>query len=354
VRAIPESHNRSNARSKFSSAEPVEKPNRTSMHPLRIPPRFSYAENRATQLALAGWFPTCLAALCLAALCLASGCMSMRHQKIVPESVATCRQLARDGISAMELGNYNQACTLLESAVKSSPTDIDARRQLAEALWLQGRQQEAVVHMEAAVHLDPTNAQAMVRSGEMLLATGNDNRAFERAQQAIGLESTLAGAWKLRGRVYHRRNDLHHALADLQQALHYEPQEAEVLLEVAEIEYQLQRPQRSLIAVHHLLDNCPPGAEPQRALWLEGLACSKLARPQDAVECLLAATEHGPAQADLFYALAQAEVAAGNPNAAARSVRQALAIDSGHQASRTLLAQLTVGGGATAGKILRR
>jgi tetratricopeptide (TPR) repeat protein len=280
--------------------------------------------------------------------------MSMRHQKIVPESVATCRQLARDGISALELGNYNQACTLLESAVKTSPTDIDARRQLAEALWQMGRRQDAVVHMEAAVRLDPAHAPTLVRSGEMLLSRGNDNRARERSEQAIGLEPTLAGAWKLRGRVYHRHNEPLRALADLQQALHYAPQETEVLLEVAEIQYQLQRPQRSLTTLHHLLDTCPPGLEPQRALWLEGLAYSKLDRPHDAVESLLAASEQGPAHADLLYALAQAEVAAGHPNAAARSVRQALALDSGHQASRTLLAQLTVNGSTADREILRR
>ena len=278
----------------------------------------------------------------------------MRHQKIVPESVATCRQLARDGISAMELGNYNQACTLLENAVETSPTDIDARRQLAEALWQMGRQQEAVVHMEAAVRLDPTHAPTLVRAGEMLLSSGNEKRALERAEQAIGLEPTLAGAWELRGHIYHQRNELPRGLADLQQALHYAPQETEVLLEVAEIQYQLQRPQRSLATLHHLLDHCPPGSEPQRALWLEGLAYGKLARPHDAVESLLAATERGPAQADLLYALAQAEVAAGHPDAAATSVRQALALDSGHQASRTLLAQLTVGGSSTAGAVLRR
>jgi len=276
----------------------------------------------------------------------------MRRQKIVPESVAACRQLAREGISAMELGHYKEARTLLENAVDTSPTDIDARRQLAEALWQMGRQQEAVVHMEAAARFDPTHAPTLVRSGEMLLSSGNDRRAFERAEEAIGLEPTLAGAWELRGRIYHQRHQLSRGLADLQQALHYAPQETEVLLEVAEIQYQLQRPQRCLTTLHHLLDHCPPGSEPQRALWLEGLAYGKLDRPRDAVASLVTATEHGPAQADLLYALAKAEVTVGSPEAATRSARQALAVDNGHQASRALLAQLTGSGSDKA--VLRR
>jgi tetratricopeptide (TPR) repeat protein len=319
------------------------------MHLVRITQRVNFFGRHATHWTVGFWLLACPVAIWMA-----SGCMSMRHQKIVPESVAACRQLARDGISAMELGNTSQACTLLGNAVETSPTDIDARRQLAEALWLEGRQQEAVVHMEAAVRLDPTHAPTLVRAGEMLLASGNDTRAFERAEQAIRVEPTLAGAWKLRGRIFHQRNDLPHGLADLQQALHYAPQDSQVLLEVAEIQYQLQRPQRSLTTLHHLLDHCPPGAEPQRALWLEGLAYGKLARPQDAMESLLAATEHGPAQADLLYALAQAEVAAGFPGRATQSVRRALTVDRQHQASRTLLAQLTVQGDTAKESVLRR
>ncbi len=319
------------------------------MHLVRITQRVNLFGRHATQWTVGLWLIACPVAIWLA-----SGCMSMRHQKIVPESVAACRQLARDGISAMELGNYSQACTLLGSAVETSPTDIDARRQLAEALWLMGRQQEAVVHMEAAVRLDPTHAPTLVRVGEMLRVSGSGTRALERAEQAIRLEPTLAGAWKLRGRIFHQRNDLPRGLADLQQALHYAPQEAQVLLEVAEIQYQLQRPQRSLATLHHLLDQSSPGSEPQRALWLEGLVYGKLARPHDAMKSLLAATQHGPAQADLLYALAQAEVAAGFPNKAAQSARRALAVDRQHQASRTLLAQLNVRGDTAAGTALRR
>jgi hypothetical protein len=47
-------------------------------------------------------------------------------------------------------------------------------------------------------------------------------------------------------------------------------------------------------------------------------------------------------------------VATGQTDAAAKSVRQALALDSKHQASRTLLAQLTVVGGTAEGAVLRR
>ena len=67
-----------------------------------------------------------------------TGCASWRRQKIVPDSVATCRQLSCDAVAAAERGETEEACTLLAHAVAASPRDIDARRQYSEALWKQG------------------------------------------------------------------------------------------------------------------------------------------------------------------------------------------------------------------------
>lgn len=296
---------------------------------------------------------TSLAGCALVALA-GGGCASMRKQKIVPESIAACRQMSRDGVAAMELGQWDEAHSLLQEAVATSPTDIDARRHLAEVLWQMGNHRDAVVHMEAAVRLDPRNAPTTVRSGEMLLAVGAVDRAALRAQQAIALDATLAGAWALRGRIFRQRGEAARALADLQQALRYSPHSTDVLLDTAEVQYDMGRPQRSLTTLHHLLDVYAPGEEPQRALWLEGLAYQALDRPYDAVESLYAASLRGAPQADLLYQLALAEQTAGRPTAATNTVRQALSLDTQHQLSRVLLAQLE--GSAAPGRegVIRR
>lgn len=290
------------------------------------------------QARVARWLVTTLVGCALVAQTV--GCASMRKQKIVPESIAACRQMSRDGVAAMEMGQLGQARSLLEEAVATSPTDLDARRHLAEVMWQTGNRRDAVVHMEAAVKLDPRNAPTVVRAGEMLLAVGAVDRARDRAQQAIALDSTLAGAWALRGQIYRQQGDSQQALADLQQALRYSPHSTDTLLAVAELQYGLGRPQRALTTLHHLLDVYPPGEEPQNALWLEGLAYQSLNRPRDAVESLYAATLRGAPHADLLYQLAVAEQAAGEPAAAAVTVQQALAIDTTHQPSQVLLAQL--------------
>lgn len=291
---------------------------------------------------------------CALAALATGGCASMRKEKIVPESIATCRQMSRDGVAAMELGKWEQARSLLQDAVAASPTDLDARRHLAEVLWQTGNRRDAVVHMEAAVRLDPRNAPTVVRSGEMLLAVGAVDRALDRAQEAITLDPTLAGAWALRGRIYRQQGDAPRALADLQQALRFSPHATDVLLATAELQYSMGRPHRSLMTLHQLLDVYAPGQEPQRALWLEGLAYQAVDRPRDAVDSLYAATLRGTPQADLLYQLALSEQAAGQSAAAANTARQALTVDSSHQPSQILLAQLQGVASAEGDGVIRR
>lgn len=240
----------------------------------------------------------------------------------------------------METGELDRAQSLLAEAVTVSPSDIDARRNLAEALWQKGAYRDAAVQMEAAVRLDPRHAPTVVRAGEMLLAVGAADRAMQRAEQALRLDSNVAGAWALRGRLYRQRGELDRALADMHQALRFAPNDPTALLEVAQIQLELGKPQRSLSTLHCLLDVYPAGEEPQQVLWLEGLAYGSLGRHQEAVTSLAAASQRGDAQPDLLFQLAQAEQLAGYRDAATNTLRRALALDDSHEASRVMLAQL--------------
>jgi len=269
-----------------------------------------------------------------------AGCASFRKQKVVPDSVANCRQLSCEGVAAMERGHWEHAQELLEQAVEISPGDIDARRQLAEVLWRSGSRQEAAAHMQAAVNLDPRHAPTVIRCGEMLLGLGAVERAKGRAEEAIVLEATNAGAWALRGRVFRQQGELERALADLQQALRFSPNALDLLQDTAEIQYQLGRPQRSLATVQHLLDTAPPDSQPRESLWLAGLAYGAVNRREEAVANLQAATLRGEPHPELLYQLALAQQAVGSNDAAAATARQALAADGQHQGSHQLLAQL--------------
>lgn len=269
-----------------------------------------------------------------------SGCASLGHRGPVPEEVAACRELSRQGAAAIEMGQWDEAESLLRRAVDASPTDSTPRRYLAEALWHRGATDEALLQMEAAVRMDGSDASLVVRAGEMLLATGQTKQALHRAQQAIALDPKLSTAWALRGRVYWQLNQPDQALADLQRALQYAPDRSDVLLDVAAMYRQKGEAARALTTLHHLLDTYSPGEEPQMALVLEGLTLLDMGRQEQAAESLLAASQRGPADAEILYHLAQAQLACGQQTAAAASAQKALAVDASHAGSRQLLLEL--------------
>ena len=282
-----------------------------------------------------------------AAFCAASpGCATLRGKRDNSEAIGACRQLSREGVAALEHGDAARAQLLLDQAVEANGNDVDARRQLADVLWQSGNAAEAMIHIDRAVELDSQHAPTIVRSGEMRLGLGDSDGALHRADESLLLDPTLAGAWSLRGRVFRAKGQYERALADYHQALRFNPHSAEVLLEAAEVQYQLGRPQRCLTTLQNLLQSYPPGEEPRRALWLEGLAFSAVDRPQDAVEALYAASSRGPAEPELLYQLARAQSAAGQPADAAATAQ--LAADAGHQGSVTFLAQLRAEGAGDA------
>lgn len=288
-------------------------------------------------------------AACLALLA-ATGCATLRGQHDNAEAVGACRQLSREGVAALEHGDSARARMLLDQAVEANGSDVDARRQLAEVLWQSGASQEALIHIERAVQLDPRHAATIVRSGEMHLGLQATDRALARADEALVLDGSLAGAWALRGRVYRTQGQYERALADFHQALRYNPHSADVLLETAEVQYKLGRPQRCLTTLQNLLRSYPPGEQPRRALWLEGLAYSAVNRPQEAVAALAAANARGGPEPELLFQLARAQNAAGQTTEATATARQAA--DAGHEGSRTLLAQMQADA-AGGGTILR-
>jgi predicted Zn-dependent protease len=73
-----------------------------------------------------------------------------------------------------------------------------------------------------------------------------------------------------------------------------------------------------------------------------------LGRPQQATEAFLAAIQRGPPSADLQFYLAQSYSAVGRTTEATAAAQQALAINSAHDPSRQLLAQLAAHNNAAA------
>ena len=273
-------------------------------------------------------------------LSLTSGCAVFGRRGHSTAEVTAARELSRQGVAALEAGQPQQAEELLKKSLAASPDDASSRRYMAETLWRRGAGDDAILQIGEAVRLEPTNATLAVRAGEMYLAVGRREAAVEQAERAIRLDPTLAGAWALRGRCFVKMNQPDRALADLERAVELAPDRSDLLLEVASAYRQRGENTRCLTAIYHLLDSYPSGEEPQPVLVMQGQTLMDLGRPQQAADAFLAAIQHGPPNADLYFFLAQSYSAAGKANEASAAAQQALAINGGHDASRQLLAQL--------------
>jgi tetratricopeptide (TPR) repeat protein len=268
------------------------------------------------------------------------GCSVFGKRSVVPDSVVTCRDLCRQGCAAVEQEAWHEAETLFRGAVQASPIDAEARRQLAEVFWSRGAAGAAIQEMETACGLAPHDSGLAVRAAAMRLAMGNHRQALAWAERSVTLDPKLAAAWAIRGKAHLATGKLELALADLHRSLGFAAGDAEVLQTIATIHLQAGRPQRCLETAQRLLDQFPPGEEPQPVLFLEGQALAALGRNRDAATSLTAAATRGPPRADIFCTLAKVEKRRGRAGAAAAAARQALAVDKRHASAIALLAEL--------------
>jgi len=282
-----------------------------------------------------------LAGLLLLPPCVA-GCRLPGRGGPVPESLATCRQFSQQGIAALERQQWQQAESLLAKAVEACPVDADARRNYAEALWHRDARKEAISQLEEAAWLATEDTTLRVRIAEMELDCGRVEVARRHAEQALDLDPKSSAAWAIRARTTRAAGDPRGALADYHRALAGAPGDQAILLEIAELYRQVNRPQRALATLHCLADTYAPGEEPQQVLYLQGLAYLALGRHGDSAESLSTASLRGEPNRDVLYRLAEAELALGRPAEAAAAARHALALDPEHAPSRELLGRVEI------------
>ena len=268
---------------------------------------------------------------------LSAGCRLPGREGPVSQSVADCRRLSQQGVAALEQGKQPTAETLLAKAVAACPVDAEARRHYAESLWRRGAQQEAIAQLEEAGRLAGDDATLRARLAEMHLTSGQFELARQDADLALNLDPKLPSAWAIRGGVMRATGQPRDALADYLRALSYAPTNRDILLAVAELHRELNRPERAIQTLQTLSDTYSPGEEPGQIHYLMGLAYVALGRYDDGVESISTAVARGKPTPEMLCQLGEAELLAGHPLEAAGAARQALALQPQHQSSRSLL-----------------
>jgi len=284
-------------------------------------------------------------AACLMLLLVLAGCRSWPWKPgPVSPSVATCRDLSRQGLAAIEQGQWDHAERCLSGAVTSCPVDVEARRHYAETLLKRGASAEALVQLDEAMRLSSHDASLAVRSGEIYLSLGELDSAQQRAQRALSMDSTLAGAWALRGRITAARGDTRQALSDFQRALGLHPDDRALLYETAQAYRKLERPDRALVCLQALVETYSTGAEPREVFVEQAQLLAETARPGDAAAMLEQALKRGAPTADLHFQLAHAYLAAGQARRASTAAQSGLALAPDDPRGRELMARLALAG----------
>ncbi len=272
-------------------------------------------------------------------LALLSGCRLPFSKGPVSESLGSCRRLSQRGIAAAERGRFEQAETLLAQAVEACPVDSEARRHYAETLWRRGSRQAAIVQLEEAARLATDDATVQVRLAEMHLELSHMRQAWRNTQQALDLDPRSPAAWAIRGRLMRAGGHLQQALADNHRALAYAPGNPHIVLEVAELHRQLNRPDRALVVLQSLAESYSPGETPPEVLHLTAQAYSALGRHDDAVDSLSMIARESPNE-EILHHLAEAQWQAGRAAEAAATARRALALGPQYQPAHELLQRI--------------
>ncbi|MCH8045711.1 MAG: tetratricopeptide repeat protein [Planctomycetes bacterium] len=280
----------------------------------------------------------------------AVGCQSIGGRGAVSEKVANCRYFTQKGVEASDRDDWAEAQSWLRRAVESCPIDIDARRYYGESLWRNGARVEAAAQLEHAIRLNPRDPLLHVRAGEMYLALGQSTRAADKAKDVLRIDPSHADGWALRARINAADGQTRAALADYHRALGYSPDQPGLLLELAELYIRTGEPQRALSTLQQLVDTYAPDEVPQRAYYVQGLAFASLERFDDAADSHRAAARCGPADAEILYRLAEAEMLAHRPQAARWAAHDALSVEPRHEPSRRLLARIELASRAPEGR----
>ena len=275
----------------------------------------------------------------LVAVC-SQGCVIPGIEGPVSRSLTASRQLSLRGVAAMEQGRDAEAQTLLAKAVKACPEDTEARRHYAESLWRCGRRDEAKVQLSAAAEALDEDPSLRVRVAQMHLETGQAKLALHNAEAAIDLNPKLADGWAVRGDVMLSAGQFEESLADYHRALGYAPNDRKILLQIARLYHQTNRPDRELATLQSLADSYSPGEEPQHVLRRLGAAMVAMGRYDDGIQTLTTALDRGNPTPEILYNLSEAEMSVGNLDRATLAAREALSIRPNHQPSRQILDRL--------------
>ncbi|HUG76418.1 MAG TPA: tetratricopeptide repeat protein [Burkholderiales bacterium] len=221
---------------------------------------------------------------------------------------ARAERLAREGGLAFALGEalfkqgrVQEAEAAWREALAADARQLEAWIRLGDLLRLGGRLEESLACLERAVELDEESAAAQIALGMALREKGRTHAAVERFELALRLDPANAQAHQQLGEILRYENRIAEAERRFREGLKARPGEPRLLVDLGMALADQMRYDEAFACIGEALAR---DARWPLALAAKGILLDLTGRSSEAERLLGAALEAAPGDADLGYNLA--------------------------------------------------
>lgn len=220
-------------------------------------------------------------------------------------------------------GRLQDAALRLDALCRDYPDDVGVLQLAARVAGQQGRYDLAETHLQRAWGLAPRHASLACDMGRLVARGGALESSLLWFERAVDLEPSAAEARFFLGMTLLRLGRASEAIPSLRFANSAMPAQPEVLLALADAEFQGGDDDAALVTIAALLQKRP---DDEHWLLRYGEVLARLGRHAEATAHFEASVARLPALAGAWMALAQAREESGDADGAEAAYRRALAI----------------------------
>ena len=139
-------------------------------------------------------------------------------------------------------GEQDKAAELYALAAKLAPDDVDIQNAYADFLFATGELRQSVAILQSLVRSNPSNFDAIMGLARIARRTGNPDKAIEFATRATEVRSNSSSAWQFLGIALMERRRLTKADAALRNAIRFDARNIAARLALGDLQLMQRKP----------------------------------------------------------------------------------------------------------------
>lgn len=219
-------------------------------------------------------------------------------------------------------GRVEEATIEYQRTLQIEPRHAKARNNYASLLALQGRKSEALEEYRQALVLAPGNAEVRINLGKLLSESGRSEEAVRHLREAVIQAPEVPEAHLYLGIALMRGSQPRDALMALERASKLSPEDARAWRALGQLHLQLGAPHVAVSSYREALRRAPADAAIHNEL---GVALARTGAHRDAVTHYRTALQHDPRLSAARINLGLAYAAIGELDQSLRWFNEALA-----------------------------